>query len=545
MNQKSYFYLLGLICGKGYLYQNTKQVAIEFAHSNEYIVGIATCPECGFLATKAVASASLKCKNPDCGQLVSNDVKKRYEQSQSTKDSAKDVIVPFLTGGTDIQAAISGNRSMTMLILGFSGNEDLFDRIASDLRPGSDFSNFRIPEAVWLTSPENALEFLNGLLDATGYANAGSWIPRDGRKGTGRMRLYLQIVRNWHLTSDIDVFIRDVLGRPVQTVDWGHPNIRDSKLQDFREGREAAWAREHQIKFFPEYFQDVHFRLRHKELMFMELLEHNLRCDFAYDRGWFPPAAIRESTRKAQHPGEQDPRLPKQVRRHFDAFWQVNLALGSKSFKQILEDAVNPSTYALTGDPSSHVDSDGLTRTLESKWVELARGLAPAREKPAQKPRQNRSESAELEKATYGPLTELLKQELENEFGTDVFVYDTSSGNLSSFLARLDFERVQTLEEWEFFNIRPDVVGFAATESRPFFIESKIDLLSLKHLGQLLGYAAAANPKRAILVSTLPLSEGFTRAILRTPEILNYGSDGQIEIAQLENGRLKYWGRDG
>ncbi|MEY4961371.1 MAG: hypothetical protein RLZZ249_68 [Actinomycetota bacterium] len=544
LDQNSYFYLLGLMCGKGYLYPDTKQVAIEFAHSNEFIDGIANCPDCGFLATKAPSSDSLKCKNTKCGRLVSKDVKKRYEQSQSTKDSAKNVIVPFLTAGTEIQAAISGNKSMTMLILGFSSCPELFDRLATDLKSGSDFSNLRIPEAAWLASPETALEFLNGLLDATGYANAGSWIPRDGRNGSGRMRLYLQIVRNWHLTAEIDAFIRDVLGRPVQTVDWGHPNIRDSKLQDFRESRETAWAREHQIKFFPEYFQDIHFRLKHKDLMFRELLDHNLKCDFAEDRGWFPPAPIRDSTRKAQHPGEQDPRLPREVRRHFDAFWQVNLALGSKSFGPLLEEAENPATYALTGDLSSRVDPEALTRVLEGKWLELASGLAPAREKPTARTKPRKSESAELEKATYGPLTEILKQELENEFGPDVFAYDTSSGNLSSFLARLDFAKVQTLEEWDFFNIRPDVVGFATTESRPFFIESKIELLNLKHLGQLLGYAAAANPKRAILVSTLPLSEGFTRAILRTPDILNYGEDGQIEIAQLENGALKYWGQD-
>lgn len=543
MDQKAYFYLLGLMCGKGYLYPNTKQVAIEFAHSNEYIEGIASCQQCGFLATKAAGFDGLRCKNPNCRSLVPKEVKKRYEQSQSTKESARDVIVPFLTSGTRIKAATSGNRSMTMLILNFSEEAPLFERLVSDLAPGSDFGNFRVPESAWGAANDIAMEFLNGLLDATGYANAGSWVPRDGRNGTGRMRLYLQMVRNWHLTSDVDVFIRETLGRPVQTVDWGHPNIRDSKLQEFQEGKEAAWAREHQIKFFPEYFQDVKFRLGHKQQMFVELLQHNLKCDFPDDRGWFPPGEIRESTRKAQHPGEADPRLPAEVRRHFDAFWQVNLALGSKSFVPILKTAADPITFALTGDLRSSVDSEVLIRSLEDKWLALAQALPPAREKPVSVMKRTRS-ATELEKATYGPLTEILKAELLAEYGSEVFAYDTSSGNLSSFIARLDAEKVNALEEWDYFNIRPDVVGFAASQRRPFFIESKIQLLSLKHLGQLLGYAAAANPKRAILVSTMPLSEGLTRAVLRDPDILNYGDDGKVELARLENGHLKYWGQN-
>lgn len=541
MREDAYFYLLGLLCGKGYVYKDNYQLAIEFAHSNEFIEGIAHCPTCGFLATKSPSGDFLVCKNPTCREQVPKGVKRRYEQSQATKRSTKQVITPFICNGTQIRSAISGNKSMTMLILDFKSEPDLFAEILRDVNPGTDYTNFRIPDRLWAAADEHCLEFLNGILDATGYANAGSWIPRDGVNGTGRMRLYIQIVKNWDLTSDIDAFVRDKLGRPIQTIDWGHPNIRDSNLQDFRESREAAWAREHQIKFFPEYFLEVTFRLEHKAQMFKELLEHNIACDFPEDKGWFPPGKIRDKTRKPLHPGEDDPRLQKEVRRHFDAFWQVNLALGSPSFTPLLESATNKENFFFTGDLQDSRETEVVIKELEEVWEQLTAKLPAARQKTS-KTKSSVISAKELEKATYGPLVKILASEMARDYGPDVIAYDTSSGNLNAFLARLDDVKLHELSEWDSFDIRPDVVGFASAEPRPVFVESKIELLNLKHLGQLLGYCAAANPKRAILVSTQPMSEGLTRAILRDPTVLCYCDDGVIEIGQLVENRIEYWG---
>jgi len=541
MKNNSYFYLLGLICGKGYIYKKSLQIAIEFAHSNESIDGIAHCQKCGFLATKAPSGDFLICKNPNCRVTVPKNTKKRYEQSHSTKNSVRVVIAPFICADSRIKSAISGSKSITMLILDFKSEPEIFERLLADAGEGTDFSNLRIPKRVWASKFDESLEFLNGLLDSTGYANAGGWIPRDGATGTGRMRLYIQIVRNWHLCAEIDVFLRDKLKRPVQTIDWGHPNIRDSNLQDFRSNRETAWTREHQIKFFPEYYSDITFRLTHKAQMFGELLEHNLGAGFQSDKGWFPPGKIQDGRRKARHPGEDDPRLPIEVRRHFDAFWQVNLALGSSSFRGILDSSPNPETYALTGDVNDTRDAGVLFSHLHSVWSNLALKLSPIREKATLRVGRT-SQVRELERATYEPLVKILKGELESEYGPDVVAFDTSSGNLNSFIARLDSDKVQKLAEWDSFDIRPDVVGFAVSESRPVFIESKIDLLTLKHLGQLLGYCAAANPKRAILVSTKAMSESLTRAILRNPTLLEYGDVGTVEIGQLEGSQIRYWG---
>lgn len=40
-------YLLGLIVGRGHFFKDSKSIAIEFSHTNEFVSGIAHCPVCG------------------------------------------------------------------------------------------------------------------------------------------------------------------------------------------------------------------------------------------------------------------------------------------------------------------------------------------------------------------------------------------------------------------------------------------------------------------------------------------------------------------
>jgi len=539
MDAQQKAYLIGLICGKGFIYRNTQQVAIEFAHNNEYIEGIAHCGKCGYLATKS-SSGDLKCKNQKCKSTVPAQSKTRYEQQLSTRESVKNVIAPYITKGTKVRTSVTGNKSITLLVIDFRFETELFTWVEKQFPSAQDYSGFRIPDWIWMLDYQASLEFFNGALDSTGYANAGSWAPRDGQNGTGRMRLYLQVVRNWGIVSDFDSFIRERLKKPVQTVDWGHPNIRDSKLQDYRASSQTSWAREHQIKFFPEYFDDCRFRIAHKQSLFNELLEHNKACLFSDDSGWFPPKIIRESQRKAKHPGEADHRLPKQVRRHFDAFWQINLALGSRSLEELALSAKSSEVFALTGDTELNMDPHLLSSKLEKKWLALANEI-PATRAVSQNSNPTRKNTRDaLEKETYAPLVDLLAAELRDEYEVEPYVFDTSSGNLNSFISRLEDSQLEHLDFCATFNIRPDVVGFVPGLREAFFIESKIELLNLKHLGQLIGYCAVATPMRALLVSTEPVSDSLTRTILSKPSVLDFSPGRSIEIGRFVDGRIEY-----
>ena len=66
MKNTSLFYLLGLVCGKGYILENS--ISINFPHHKKIVEGIAHCPKCGYLATKTINSSNntLKCKNSIC-----------------------------------------------------------------------------------------------------------------------------------------------------------------------------------------------------------------------------------------------------------------------------------------------------------------------------------------------------------------------------------------------------------------------------------------------------------------------------------------------
>ena len=203
------------------------------------------------------------------------------------KESIAKVIIPFIKSGID--ADIKLLSSSTCSFLNISINDNLKKKLEYFFHEHKSFSSFYIPNSLYNTDRVNQIELINGLLDSCGFTNAGSWTPRDGRKGHGRMRVYFQIInRNYHLPVSIDNFLRSVFNVPIQTIDWGHPNIRDSNLKDYLQNKSSAFGREHQVKVYPEFLDGFHFRISSKQLMFEELLDHNVRCDFNNKEDWFP-----------------------------------------------------------------------------------------------------------------------------------------------------------------------------------------------------------------------------------------------------------------
>jgi hypothetical protein len=85
-----------------------------------------------------------------------------------------------------------------------------------------------------------------------------------------------------------------------------------------------------------------------KQKMLQELLQHNVEGGFINREDWFPPKKI--TSFKPHHPDEQNPRMVLPVRKHFDAFWQINLALGCKYLQKLAKSAANPEVFALTGE---------------------------------------------------------------------------------------------------------------------------------------------------------------------------------------------------
>ena len=64
------------------------------------------------------------------------------------------------------------------------------------------------------------VEFINGMLDTSGFCNSGGWLPRKGLTSEIRQRVYFQVVRNWKLTVEIDNFLRSEFDIPIAALSY-------------------------------------------------------------------------------------------------------------------------------------------------------------------------------------------------------------------------------------------------------------------------------------------------------------------------------------
>lgn len=533
-------YLLGLMAGRGHIFIDNSMVAIEFSHTNEYVEGIAHCPKCGYLATKPKSapkdSNDLVCKNINCASVVSSDVKKRYNQPIGTLESLENEIIPFLSKEIKAKYEISGNKAMTLLLIDFSECKEEFEFVKSAFSPAMSFDNFSIPKVIHETNLENKTEFVNGLLDTSGFANAGGWLNRDGENGHGRMRAYFQIVRNWKMPVEIDNFLREYFQLPIQTIDWGHPNIRDGNLTEYYgDEKTASWSREHQVKFFPEYYQVFKFRVSAKQKLFTELLNHNLNAIFKDKQDWYPPSKFGIGQVKPFHPGELDSRIPVEARRHVNAFWQINLFMGCKFLKQLQSQCKYPKMFELNGEDKDAYEATRLfyEETSQKKHDEIfLKYVLKKKEKVVTTTQKKKRTTPEAE--TYPPLVNFFGKYLEKKYSQSVDTFDTSAGNLNAFLKNKASDLLETFDNCERFRIRPDVVSFLSKEKKLVFIESKVTTLDLKALGQLVGYCLVAKPIEAILVSTKEPAPNFVKILKANKQLLEYETGKLIQIATLK-----------
>ena len=123
------------------------------------------------------------------------------------------------------------------------------------------------------------------------------------------------------MLKDVDI--------PVQTIDFGHPNFRDGNLVKYHDGKPNFWKKEHQIKIFANEFLPIGLNLKHKqdalEKYSEELLEY---LDPVKTHKFYWEKPVRKSIRP-NHPGENDPSLPSEIRgQHFNSWTELASFLG-------------------------------------------------------------------------------------------------------------------------------------------------------------------------------------------------------------------------
>lgn len=167
-------------------------------------------------------------------------------------------------------------------------------------------------------------ELLRGMADVTGYIRKSN--IAFGQEGWHRV--YIEIPGNWQLVIDIANMLKD-LDIPVQTIDFGHPNFRDSNLKKYNEGKKYYWKKEHQVKIWANEFLPIGFNIVHKQRALekyadelLEFLDENKTHKFYWEK------PLKRKNRPF-HPMVNDELIPESIRgKHYDSWTLLAKDLG-------------------------------------------------------------------------------------------------------------------------------------------------------------------------------------------------------------------------
>lgn len=287
-------YLLGMVCGNGEVRVSNHDttVSIEIPHKKQLTE-------------------------------VDQDVKIYVKASL---DTIRGIIEPVVGVGL----TTSGNKSRTVLSFTKSNNEYIMTEILRFIGGASvSHSDIQLSDEVFSFTRDEKINFMRGFADATGYIRRSNYPFNE----VHMHRVYLEVPSNWELVAGIANLLKS-LDIPIHTIDWAHPNMRDSNLKKHNDGYPNFWKKEHQIKIYANEFLSIGFSVIHKEdaleAFARELIQYggvgiSERTHRYY---WDTPERKRKEP-KPQHPGEEDSSLPKYIRgNHYDSWKDIARDMG-------------------------------------------------------------------------------------------------------------------------------------------------------------------------------------------------------------------------
>lgn len=249
-------------------------------------------------------------------------------------DDEKDVQVYVKASIVDIRNIIeplvghklkaSESKHSTMLSFTKDNDEYVIREIARLVGGGVHHSTMRMNPELFSMETEQKKALLKGVADVTGYIRKSNIaFGQDGAH-----RVYIEIPGNWYMVIDLANMLKEV-DVPVQNIDFGHPNFRDSGLKKYREGKPNFWKKEHQVKIFANEFLAIGFNVQHKQEALEKYAEELLEfIDPKKTHKFYWEKPIRK-THKERHPGESDSSLPAEIRgMHFDSWTELAGVLG-------------------------------------------------------------------------------------------------------------------------------------------------------------------------------------------------------------------------
>lgn len=211
---------------------------------------------------------------------------------------------------------ISQNKRATQISFTKPNEDYTMREILRFIGNGVHHSTMSMNDELFNMTTDERKELLRGMADVTGYiCKSNIAFGQDGCH-----RVYIEIPGNWQLVIDIANMLKS-LDIPVQTIDFGHPNFRDSNLKKYNEGKPYYWKKEHQVKIWANEFLPIGFNIEHKQKALekyadelLEYLDENKTHKFY----WEKPTRKKE---KPFHPMVNDEYLPEAIRgKHFEFY---------------------------------------------------------------------------------------------------------------------------------------------------------------------------------------------------------------------------------
>jgi hypothetical protein len=275
-------YLLGLVCGRGELKLDERQLCIEFPFKSDRAVGV---------VTDSSQRDSMIIGLDEIVNRLSDFIGKHVKKIN--KDKSVELVVNFNSDSITWQSI---NQF-------FCGKES--------------FKEFTIPDDFFLAQRSWKINFLRGLADSAGFITKGSYDINH------RYRMCIEIpFNNWELPIQICRLLQDVdINIPVESILWGHPNIRGKK----------GWAKEHQIRIYADKFLKIGFTIEYKSQLLKEFAEFNVTKLKPIITKYCSPNNRKVRKKKAINAEEDSPKLNHSIKGiHFDSFWQICRALGCR-----------------------------------------------------------------------------------------------------------------------------------------------------------------------------------------------------------------------
>ena len=232
----------------------------------------------------------------------------------------RDVIEPLLGHSM----SITQNKTATSISFTKPNEDYAMREILRFIGYGLHHSTMTMNDELFNMTTDQKKELLRGVADVTGYIRKSNLAFGE----EGHHRVYIEIPGNWQFVIDIANMLKK-LDIPVQTIDFGHPNFRDSNLKKYNQKKPNYWKKEHQVKIWANEFLPIGFNIVHKQRALErysdELLEY---LDEEKTHKFYWQKTIRLKN-KAIHPMENDISLPEKIRgKHFDSWTQLAKELG-------------------------------------------------------------------------------------------------------------------------------------------------------------------------------------------------------------------------